>query len=88
MMEEHMLTTSDNPFSPVTQFTEWRTWDEAQGYNTLAYLGRAVVSSDDLSEADQSLAIEQAMDDIVADTGGLYVKVPVPANDGVVTTSE
>jgi hypothetical protein len=88
MTQEHMLTTSDNPYSPVTQFNEWRIWDQAAGYDTLGYLGRAVISSDDLSEADQSLAIEQAMDDIVADTGGFYVKVPVPENSNVVITSE
>jgi hypothetical protein len=77
---EHMLTTSDNPYSPVTQFTEWRAWDQAAGYNTLSYLGRMTITSDELSEADQSLAIEQAIDEIVVDNGGFYVKVPTSPN--------
>jgi hypothetical protein len=78
MMEEHMLTTKDNPYSPVTEFDEWRTWDQAAGYNTLSYLGRVVRTSDELSDADQSLAYEQAIDEIVANNGDFYVKVVVP----------
>lgn len=76
-MDEHMLTTKDNPYSPVTEFDQWRIWDEAAGYNTLSYLGRVVKTSDELSDADQSLAIEQAIDEIVANNGDFYVKVPV-----------
>ena len=62
---EHMLTTVDNPFNPFTQFDEWRAFDEAAGYHTLSLLARIVRTSDDLSEADQSLAIEEAIDAIV-----------------------
>lgn len=81
MMDEHMLTTTDNPYNPVTEFDQWRVWDESKGYNTLAYLGRVVRSSDELSEADQSLAIEQAIDEIVANNGTFYVKVPVKTDE-------
>lgn len=83
MMDEHMLTTVDNPYSPVTQFEEWLTWDQSHGYNTLSYLGRVVVTSHDLSAADQSLAIEQAIDDIVTANPGLYIKVPCPSDSSV-----
>jgi len=79
MTDEHMLTTVDNPFDPVTQYNEWNIWDQAAGYNTLAYLGRVVRTSDELSEADQSLAYEQAMQDIVDENGGLYKMVVVPS---------
>jgi hypothetical protein len=81
MMEGSMLTTMDNPYNPFTQFDEWNAWDQSNGYNTLSYLGRVVITSDELSDTDQSLAIEQAIDDIVALNGGLYKKVsavPVP----------
>lgn len=77
-MDESMLTTTDNPYNPYTEFDQWRTWDEQAGYYSLAYLGRVVKTSDELSEADQSLAIEQAIDEIVDNNGGLYVKVPAP----------
>ncbi len=76
-MNEHMLTTVDNPYNPVTQFDEWNTWDQAAGYNTLAYLARVVRTSDELSDADQSLAYEDAIDSIINENGNLYKKVPV-----------
>lgn len=76
-MNEHMLTTVDNPYDPTTQFDQWNTWDQSAGYNTLSYLGRVVVTSDELSEADQSLAYEQAIDEIVKENGNFYKKVAV-----------
>lgn len=84
MMDEHMLTTKDNPYNPVTDFDQWRAWDEAADYNTLSYVARVVKTSDELSETDQSLAIEQAYDEIVAENGDFYVKVPV-VRDGTAT---
>lgn len=76
-MNVHMLSTSDNPFNPTTQFDEWRVWDETEGYNTLAYLARVTTTSDELPYAVQSQAIEDAIDEIVTENNGLYIKVPV-----------
>jgi hypothetical protein len=84
MMDEHMLTTVDNPYNPTTQFDEWLVWDQSAGYNTLAYLGRVVKTSDELSDTDQSLAIEQAIDEIVSENVGLYKKVPMTVNEQVI----
>lgn len=71
-----MLSTDDNPFDYFTQFEEWNAWDMAQGYHTLAYLARIVKTSDELSEADQELAIDQAIDEIVElNAQGNYIKV-------------
>jgi len=73
---EYMLTTVDNPWNPFTHFDEWRTFDESAGYYTSAFLARVVRTSDDLSEADQAVAIEQAIDEIVTENVlGLYKKV-------------
>ncbi len=75
-MEEHMLTTVDNPFNPFTQYDEWNAWDQTKGYHTSSFLARIVLTSDDLSEADESLAIEEAIDEIVEENVlGLYRKV-------------
>lgn len=77
---DHMLSTIDNPFSPYTQWDEWFAYDEAAGYHTLAFLARIVRSSDDLSDTDQSLAIEQGMQEIIAENvNGLYILVDQPA---------
>jgi len=77
-MAEHMLTTIDNPFDPSTQFDEWNEYDTSMGHHTMAFLARIVKSSDDLSEADQSLAIEQGIDEIVKENvSGLYKKIEI-----------
>lgn len=75
-MTNHMLTTIDNPFNPFTQFDSWYAFDTQSGYHTSAFLARVVRSSDELSEADQSLAIEQAIDEIIKENvSGIYRKV-------------
>jgi hypothetical protein len=50
---ESMLTTTDNPFNPFTEYDEWFAYDVSKGYNTCAYLARIVKSSDELSETAQ-----------------------------------
>lgn len=73
---QYMLTTVDNPFDPFTQFDEWLAWDTNAGYNTSALLGRIAVVSDSLSEPDQALAIQDAIDEIVSENvSGMYRKV-------------
>lgn len=80
-MTVHMLTTMDNPYNPFTEFDEWLAFDESSGYYTTQYLARITITSDDLSEADQSLAIEHAIDEIVEiNANGMYKKVEAPAN--------
>lgn len=71
-----MITTTDNPFSPFNEFEEWLRFDEAAGYYTLPYLARVTRTSDELSFADQELAIEQAIDEIAHENIlGIYRKV-------------
>lgn len=78
MTDLHMLTTTDNPFSPVTQYDDWLRFDEDRGYYTNGLLARVVRSSDEISEADQDLAQEIAIDEIVSeDRAGFYKKVKV-----------
>lgn len=75
-MTEYMLTTVDNPFDPFTQYDEWFSWDSKAGYHTPSLLGRVVVISDDLSEADQAHAIQIAIDEIVNENvSGMHKKV-------------
>jgi hypothetical protein len=71
-----MLTTVDNPYDPFTKYDEWYAFDQAAGYHSPCLLARIVRTSDDLSEADQSLAIEDAIDEIVRENVlGIYRKV-------------
>lgn len=74
--EDVMLTTTDNPWNPFTHWDEWREYDESSGWHTLALLGRVVVSSDEMSEADQDVAVTDAINEIVRENvSGYHVKV-------------
>lgn len=75
-MATHMLTTVDNPYDPFTQYEEWLSHDNRMGHDSLSILGRVVFTSDELSEEDQNLAIEAAIDYIVTEDPNLiYRKV-------------
>lgn len=80
MDNDYMLSTEDNPFNPYTHWEQWYAFDAAAGYHTPAYLARLVVTSYDLSEADQILAITDAIDEILEfNLTGNYIKVMAPA---------
>lgn len=66
-MARHMLTTVDNPFDPFVQYDEWFRWDQAAQYNTPGLLARVARLSDELSEADQEVEIERAIDEVVTE---------------------
>lgn len=75
-MTEHMLTTVDNPYNPFVDFESWYAYDEGAGYHTTAFLARVVKTSHEISDADQSLALEAAIDEIVRENVlGIYRKV-------------
>jgi len=61
----HMLTTVDNPYDPWTQWDEWFQWDARAGYHTPGLLARVAVTSTELSAADQHVALQSAIDEIV-----------------------
>jgi hypothetical protein len=76
MADTFMLTTIDNPYNPFKQYDEWYNFDVSKGYNTCAYLARITKSSDELSDEDELLAIEQAIDEIIdLNVSGNYLKV-------------
>lgn len=76
MAEQHMLTTVDNPFNPFTDYDAWLAYDHQLGYYTSELLARVVVTSDDLSEADQDVAIENAIDEVVRENVlGVFRKI-------------
>ena len=71
-----MLTTLDNPYDPFTQFDDWYGYDRDNGYNTCEYLARVCFTSDNLSEADETEAINAAIDEIISlNVTGNYKKV-------------
>jgi hypothetical protein len=76
------LTTTDNPFNPFTEWDQWFQWDHAAGYDTPSYLARIVVTSDELPEADQDAAIEDAIDEILEEhPSGIYKRASDPRTE-------
>jgi hypothetical protein len=73
---EYMLTTVDNPFNPFTRFDEWLEYDMRLGYHSLSFLDRIARVSPDLSDPDQVLAVQNAIDEIVSENvSGMWRKV-------------
>ena len=71
-----MLTTVDNPFSPFDEYDMWFAFDDRHGYQSASLLARITKISDELSEADQIKAIEDAIDEIISENvTGMYRKV-------------
>lgn len=76
MATESMLTTVDNPYDPFTQYEDWFAFDSRKGYHSPGLLARIAIVSDEMSDADQSLTLEQAIDEIVRENvSGLHKKV-------------
>jgi len=75
----HMLTTVDNPYDPFTEFDEWIEFDHRSGYYSVEFLARLTHTSAELSDVDQDLAIEAAIDEVVRqNVSGVHKKVPAP----------
>ena len=74
-VDEFMLTTIDNPFNPFTQFDSWFAFDEQTGYHTNGLLARFALTSSELTDEENELVIEHAVDDILDLFPYLYKKV-------------
>lgn len=71
-----MLSTIDNPYSPFTQFDEWKAFDESKGYFTCEYLARIANTSSELPDDISDKAIDDAINDICRlNVLGIYRRV-------------
>jgi len=85
------LTTSDNPYNPLTDYDRWEAFDRQMGYGTNEYLARVTRTTHDYGEDTYTEDIERSIDEIVAlnliavtNPGISYVKVvgnPEETND-------
>lgn len=75
-MEPTMVTTLDNPYNPFTQFDDWYAFDESKGYHTCSYLARIAKTSNELSERENLIEQEKAIDEIISlNLLGIYKRV-------------
>ena len=84
-MEMCMLTTTDNPYDPFTQYEAWYRFDEDNGYHSCAFLARIARTSDQLSDKENQEEIERAINDIIKydpqRIANAQVKAKVQANN-------
>lgn len=68
-----MLTTTDNPYNPFTQFDSWFQFDISKGYDTCAFIDRVANTSDELTDKENDKEIENAMKEIAKENVlGIY----------------
>ena len=60
-MIDSALTTSDNPFSPFTQWDDWKAFDDDHGYKTCELLNLFCKDTSELSENEYDQAVDEAM---------------------------
>ena len=76
-----MLTTKDNPYNPFDNFDSWYRFDMDKGYSSCSYLDRIARTSDQLTEEENALEIERAIDEIIKyDFQNIYRKVKQDTN--------
>ena len=67
---KYYITTTDNPFDPETQFSEWLNYDHFKGYNTCEKLAAIVDESNKLTDDENAKQDFEAMQEMVK-LGGL-----------------
>ena len=73
------LSTTDNPYNPITEFDSWWRFDQDKGYSSCSYLDRVAVTSSAFTDEENEREIERAIDEIVFLNGKFYKKVVVDA---------
>lgn len=79
--KDWMISTSDNPYNPWTQFHEWFVWDETNGYHTCQRLAKLSDFTDDLGDTEELLSYYDAAEKLLLyNVPGNYIRVYQPSN--------
>ena len=62
MKRQVSITTIDNPFDPLDDFTSWFMFDIEQGYYTCSKLARLTKTTESMTEKEEIEEIERAID--------------------------
>lgn len=74
-MKQYMLTTFDNPFDPFEDFKSWLSYDKDHGYDSSEMLARVAELSDEMTDVEENMEIERAIDEIIKyDFRNIYKK--------------
>lgn len=75
-MSAYALTTIDNPYDPIENFSDWFIYDTDKGYNSSGLLARIAKISDSMSDEENDREVERAIDEIIKfDPLNIYMKV-------------
>lgn len=81
-MAKCALTTFDNPFDPFDQFDSWYQFDMDHKYDSCGYLARIARTSDQLSDVENEIENERAIDEIIKyDFRNIYKKVVLKSDN-------
>jgi hypothetical protein len=70
------ITTIDNPYDPFDDFEHWFQFDTEKGYYTSSRVARLTKLRDDMSEVEEDLEVERAIDRLIEiDPLKIYKKV-------------
>lgn len=70
------ITTIDNPFDPIDDFHNWFLFDIEKGYYTCNKLARLTEEFDGMTQIEENLAVESAIDRLIEiDPLDIYKKV-------------
>lgn len=76
MSLEFRISTIDNPFNPFDEFEDWFSFDSRMNYNSSQLVARFLNSSTELSEKDQNLDMERAIDEVIKESPlNIFIKV-------------
>jgi hypothetical protein len=75
MAKEIMLSTTNNPFNPFTEFNSWFNFDLKNKTDCCGMIGRIAQCSNALSDELNDVEIEAAIDSIVESMPTIYVKL-------------
>lgn len=75
-MSNCALTTFDNPYDPFEDYSSWMLFDKEKEYDSAERLMRIAHISDDMSQEEEDIEIERAIDEIIKhDFLGIYKKL-------------
>ena len=76
MEKQVSISTIDNPFNPLDDFTSWLMFDTEKGYNTCGKLGRLAKFTNDMTDKEELEEIERVIDRLIEiDPLDIYIKV-------------
>ena len=80
------LTTTNNPWNPFTDYSEWYAFDDEHEYGSSELLARVLKIGPDLTDEEEEMLTEEAIDTIVSwgiplSDGAFYKKIRRDSNE-------